>query len=326
MEAPTNTYPNEVVAPAPVTPPAPPTNKPSKKVIISIGLIIVVVLVLLTALLHPGIRSWIMSFTGVPLESRTVLLKGMNEEGAAMIYELKGGEVVPAEFPSGLVVASERAGIVAGISGTDVVIAKGSGNEVIFTDPEYKEGVAVSPAGDKIAFASMTPGATGVGVSRWYVKVVDLATREVNIVGQGYGPQFVLRDGKTYLLYTAENGIALADMSVGDSVVTPLTIEGSESYAVRVSDDGAYLAIRDALIGQYFLYKVDKIEEGVVRFSSLRQLPEGTVSAAFREGMIYGVSMGETGQELLVYPSIEASEPEMRIALPSSSGAYELLP
>ena len=330
MEAPTNTYPDSSAGPgAPVTPPpmmAPQKRGLSRKALISIGAIVVVVLALIAALLHPGIRAWLASLTGVSVDERSAMLVGASEDGARMFYELSNNAIVPVEVPVGLSVVTKRSGVTAGLKGSDLVTLSGNDAQTVFADPEFKETVTVSPDGAWIAFSSMTPGATDGGVGRWYVKQVNLATKEVQIIGMGYAPQYVLRDGKTYLLYTAPEGIGLADLAAGTTEITPVTIGDSEDYAVLVSEDGKYLAIRDALVNQYFVYEIAGVKNGKLSFSVVRGLPTEIVSVAFRGSALYAVSQTDAGQELLVYATADAAEPSARHALPTSPVAYELLP
>lgn len=329
MEAPTNTYPDSMgggsQTPPPAVPP-PSSSGPSKKTLISIGAVVVVVLVLVAALLHPGIRAWISSLTGMSLSERAVLVKGTSDDGSVALYALKNGAVVPAEFPEGLSLVSDRGGMKAGLMGTDIVLIKGKKTDPRIVDPEYKEGLTVSPDGMWVAFASMVPGTAESGISRWYVKNANLETGEIRIVGTGYAPQYVLRDGKSYLLYTTTEGIAVADTSTGDVITTFATVGNTEADAVLASEDGKYLVIRDTVLGNYSLFAFEGVKENRISFSALRALPAEIVSVAFRGGTMYAVSKSEAGQELLVYASAEAAEPEKRIALPASGTSYEVLP
>ncbi len=309
-------------APAPQNPKAP---MPSRNLIIT-GAVVVIIIALIAVLLHPAVRSWLSSLFGVSLEERSVLVEGMNEDGTSVFLSLKGDDVKTLTLPSGLSEYSERNGVYAGIVGTtDVSSVRGSTAESLYVDGEYKDAVAVSPDGSSIAFASMLPGVAGSVVETSYVKKLNVNDRTVDIMGVGYAPQYFLRDGKTYLLYTSPEGISVADISAGTVSLTPITVEGSKDYAVVVSDDGSYLAIRDALIGKFFVYKVSSVEGGL-KFSSLRELPDGVESVAFRFGKLYAVShVGDT-QEILEYAAPDAAEPTTRHALPASVTSYKLLP
>lgn len=324
MEAPINTYPGS--QPTPV-PPAPAPKAPMSKQAMALVAVVVIILAVVAAVfLNPGIRAWFSSLFGVSLENRSVLVRGMTEDGMAALYEIKGEEVVPVSPPEDLESASSRAGVTAGVSGTDLVIMRGNKRDVLFSDPEHKGSVAVSPDGSAVAYASMIPGSVEEGVARWYVKQVDVTSRQVSILGIGYAPQYVLRDGKTYVFYTTPDGITLVDVSTGEELKNPVMVEGPERYAAIASDDGAYLSIRDALVGQYSVYRVDGTKADHLSFSALRQLPKEVVSTVFRAGKLYTVSTTEAGQEILVYASPDAAEPSLHIALPPSSAPYELLP
>lgn len=323
MEAPNNTPVSSVPpAPAPVTPKAP----LSRRTAITLGVVVVIIVALIAVLLQPAVRSWFSSLFGVSLEERSVLLEGMTDEGTHTFLKLSGDAVQPFSLPATLSDYSERNGVRVGINGTtDIVKVEGSAAETLYTDGEYKSAVAVSPDGTMVAFASMVPGATGPDIGRWYVKLLSMSDKSLTIVGVGYAPQFMLRDGKSYLLFTSPDGIAVFDPSVGTISITPITVEGSTDYTVAVSDDGSYLAIRDALIGQYFVYRVTSLTDRL-GFSSVRALPQGTVSATFRYGKMYAVTQGENGQELLVFETPDAAEAASRYQLPPAVPPYKLLP
>lgn len=326
MEAPINTYPN--TQPNSVPPPAPPPQAPMPKrtLFILIGALVIVAAVV-AVFLNPGIRAWFSSFFGVSLEERIVLVKGMTEEGAATFYEFNDGKFNTVTLPEGVSLYSERAGVRAGaVGGTDISLIRGKSITSLYSDGEQKEAIAVSPDGTHVAFSSLVPGQSGEGIARWYVKSADVNSKELSIVGQGYGAQFFTLDGKTYILYTSTEGIAVADLASGDVTVTPITVQGSEEYAVVVSDNGKYLAIRDALIGQYFVYSVTRIEEGKLKLSSLHGFPEGVTSVIFKNDKLYAVQTVDAAQQLLVYATPDATEAESTVALPPSSNTYTLLP
>ncbi len=326
MEAPnmnSGSVPNVVPpAPAPQSPQAP---MPSRTLIIT-GAVVVIIIVLIAVLLNPAVRSWLSSLFGVSLEDRSVLVEGMNEDGSSVFLALKGDDIKPLALPAGLSEYSERNGVQVGIVGTtDIATVRGSTATTVYTDGEYKDTLAASPDGASVAFASVMPGVTGSVVEASFVKKVNVGDKSVDIMGVGYAPQYFLRDGKTYLLFTSPEGISVADIAAGTISLSPITVEGSKDYAVIVSDDGSYLAIRDALIGKFFIYKVSSVEGGL-KFSSLRELPDGVVSVAFRFGKLYAVSHVADAQELLEYATPDAAEPVTRHALPASVTSYKLLP
>ncbi len=315
---------SNVVPPAPA-PQGPKAPMPSRNLIIT-GAVVVIIIALIAVLLHPAVRSWLSSLFGVSLEERSVLVEGMNEDGTSSFLSLKGNEAKPISLPAGLTEYSERNGVRVGIVGTsDVAMIRGTQSESLYKDGEYKDTVAASPDGASIAFAAMLPGVSGSVVSASYVKKLNVSDGSVDIMGVGYAPQYFLRDGKTYLLFTSPEGISVADVADGTISVTPITVEGSKEYAVIVSDDGSYLAIRDALIGKFFIYKVASVTGGL-SFSSLRELPDGVQSVAFRFGKLYAVSHVGGAQEILEYDAPDASEPSARHALPASVTSYKLLP
>ncbi len=167
--------------------------------------------------------------------------------------------------------------------GAQEVVLLSDGGRALTSDGLRKAALAVSADGTKVAYAALTGDATNSNfVAEWTVRIVDVASGASMDLGAGFGPEFFVRDGVSYLLYTTPTQLTVFNINqnVATSVnfFTPSTVD----YTGRISADGMYFASRTAITGKFDLYSVERIE------GLLELAPLGTIQTQLADGQWVG--------------------------------------
>jgi hypothetical protein len=105
--------------------------------------------------------------------------------------------------------------------------------------------------------ASLEPGS--INLSPWRVRLMTLADGTDVDLGPGFNPQFFVRDGKIWLVYTSQGGVTVFDIAERKGYTTPFTFVDRLDFSAEVSPDGLYIALRDAATGDFSLYAIDNL-------------------------------------------------------------------
>lgn len=144
----------------------------------------------------------------------------------------------------------------------DVVVLS-DGGRVLTTDGAGKAALAVSPDGSEVAYAVVTGAPAGtlfdIKTALWSVRTTNLETGESWTIGEGFGPQYFERDGKTYLLFTSSRGVVIADLEARTTQTTLMVTPGVVDYSARISADGMHLAMENGVTKKTDLYAVTSV-------------------------------------------------------------------
>lgn len=136
-----------------------------------------------------------------------------------------------------------------------------------------KSSVTIAPDGRTVAYAELIQADEGAAFAsmdayfdpdRWVIKTVDVGTGAVTTQGVGYAPRLFTYQGAPYVLFT--NGIGIRIMSLGetgDRVDVVHVFSTSGRQPAEISDDGSHLALFDASIGTYRIFRVTGIGQTV---------------------------------------------------------------
>lgn len=229
-----------------------------------------------------------------------------------------------ASFPaSGSISSYASAGRVqVAVVGQSVMLAEGKATKTLFTSEGDLAGVAVSSDGKNVAIAEHLKGLDPRLLSSWTVHVIDGSGKEL-VKTAGYAPHFFTLKGKSYLLVTAPKGITIVDVAAGTSSTESVLDSTSVARTASISPDGAYLAIPDAQPTSYSLYGLTSLTP--IRFVPLWTLDTSLVSVAWHNGVLYGVSSGDTPQ-VRAFHTVGSAAGITLFTLPSNSVSYRITP
>lgn len=166
------------------------------------------------------------------------------------------------------------------------------------SDGGGKASVSVSPDGTMVAYAALTNAPSDTyftaQLSAWSIKVLDVKTGEVTLMGTGFGPEFFTNNGKLMLLFTGPTGITVADVALKTSQTTFFLNPGVIDYAAHISRDGKYVAIPNGLTKNYELFSVTHIE-APIGLNPLGHIQQTLVHGAFNGDTFYGVEREPSG-------------------------------
>lgn len=154
-----------------------------------------------------------------------------------------------------------EAAIITGADGAQHVWLLGSEPKQISQSAGGKASLAVSPDGTLVAYAARAGGEAEFesSLSAWTMHVIDLATGTDVELNAGFDPHFFTRDGSTYLLYTSPEGVEVTERATDGayrSFLTPFEFADSVNFAVKVSEDGAHIAVKSLASRTYSFFNV----------------------------------------------------------------------
>lgn len=219
------------------------------------------------------------------------------------LYEMVGTTTEPVSFPvSGRVVDYARGGgreVVEAIDDRGTTSAFLLGDEpriLIQATSSYPIGrISLSPDGTMIAFATNLLTATSTDPTIFYTfgawgietLAIDATSTIPRGVGSGYAPRFFVRDGKHYLFYTVNDGVAIVKLPDGLPHTTKLNTANS-MFPAEVSPDGSYLAFFDKTERRYMIAPIESVNP--TKIGNVSFLPANTYLVAFKGNTIFSMS------------------------------------
>jgi len=238
-------------------------------------------------------------------ESITVQSVGSSGARAASIPEVSGALGDYAEA------GNVKAAIVATAEGQEVFLL--SDDIVQLTsDGLQKASLALSADGTMLAYAALTdPREDGfiLSTSRWTVRVVDIASGQSRDLGTGFGPEFFVRDGISYLLYTTPTTLAVFNTQAMKGHQTFFFTPSAIDYTARVSADGSHFAIRAATTGQFVIYSIDSLE-GTLASTPVQTIEPILTDAQWVDGALYGLTESADGMVSVLKTAVGGEAPE----------------
>ncbi|HWH07239.1 MAG TPA: hypothetical protein VNU47_01795 [Candidatus Paceibacterota bacterium] len=294
----------EPVTQPPVTPAAPQSTPTftRTRLIILISVIAVLALIAIAAFVPFGGKSLI-SRIQTQFELRDLRIGDRSYTDAAMrsfgIFDLKADDAgaslgTVGDYARG---GSVEAAIVTA-DGSQQVWLLGSEPRQLTQSSAGKASLAVSPDGALVAYAARSGGEAehATQLSAWTMHVIDTATGADVELNSGFDPHFFTRDGVTYLLYTSPLGVEVAERIADGSFrsfLTPFEFADSADFAVKVTADGSYVALKSVASRTYGFFSV---------YRASSTLPLGLEPAArsaialgdvvFSNGNAYGFANG----------------------------------
>ena len=209
------------------------------------------------------------------------------------------------ELPGTLSDYARAKGVEVGIvnltdTGAQEVVLIDSDMSVLTGSGSAKASLAVSPDGSLVAYAARTSGAPEFSplLSAWTVRILDRETGSDTELGTGFGPQFFMREGVPYLLFTTPEGVQVVDVSTNEyrAFTTPFDVDDRIEFAVRVAPNGSHLAMRDRVTQQFSLYEIYRVAANLpLGIEPTGADLVGLLDVAFAGGSVYGVDSYDGG-------------------------------
>lgn len=238
---------NEPIATPAYTRPTAPAPKTGKVLLISAIAILV---------LAAGAAGYIYFSSANDVASRGMrYLAGSFEERA--LYELNWrGDAKEVSLPvAGRVIDYARSGnveaaILLSDAGQQVYLFAADAPRVLVPGEGIRSSLSVSPDGMRIAYAERVTEDTDAtplafyDPASWEVHVVRVDSGENSVLGTGYAPQFFVRDGTPYVLYTTNTGVSVRNLSTNTEQVLTLDLVDSRGlFPALISEDGQRIAL-----------------------------------------------------------------------------------
>ena len=157
---------------------------------------------------------------------------------------------------------SIKAAIITNNDVDEVYLLSGSQKQLT-SDGTKKAALAVSSDGSTLAYAALTnPREDGfiLSTARWTVRVVDIASGTSRDLGAGFAPEFFVRDGVGYVLYTTPTSLAVFNLLEKNGFETLFFTPSAIDYTARVSENGEFFAIRGSGTAQHSIYRIDSLD------------------------------------------------------------------
>ncbi|MES2135411.1 MAG: hypothetical protein V4449_04180 [Patescibacteria group bacterium] len=175
---------------------------------------------------------------------------------------------------------------------TEDILLMSDNGRTLTTDGEGKVALAVSPDGTMVAYSALTNAPADTfftpQFSAWTIKVINIKTGEMTLMGSGFGPEFFTSNGKLMLMFTDATGITIADMATKTSQTTFFLNPGVIDYSAHISDDGKFIAIPNGLTKHYDLFAVTHLE-APLGIDPLGSVEPVLVHGDFKGSNFYGV-------------------------------------
>ncbi|MDB5190071.1 MAG: hypothetical protein JWN49_397 [Parcubacteria group bacterium] len=275
-----------------------PTPAPAPSKVAFMHYVLAAIVVLVAAALVAGAywftKSSYVAFYGVrylagSFESRTLYQVGFGAQHKVTLPVT--GRIIDYARDGGT-----EAAITVSDTGTEDVYSIKNGKATALTqDGAVKSGLSVSADGSMVAYAVRNAVATSTNPNdfyvahNWTVNMVTVSDMKTQAIGIGYGPQFYVRDGKTYLLITSDANIHLVDVVGNSHQDIPVSFGVNPGFrAATISSDGSYVILPDIGTG-YALYAL-KYSGSLATLAAIGGMPTGTSVAVFDGKEILSIS------------------------------------
>lgn len=269
----------------------------------------------------------------------TVALRGLHvvevgDTGASLqVFGLNGLKNVSVSVPGKVIdyasSATTKAFLVFDTELKSSVVLDGPEPVVLYRATGDLVRLVVSEDGKMVAVAELDPARKDSdfeSIDAWTVHVFDTSGTKI-MSTSGYAPHFFTKEGITFLMVTAPNGITIVNPTAGTSVTEPVLDSTTIARTATVSPNGEYVAIPDVSVESYTLYEVASLAP--IRFVPLWSLKPTLSSVTWDKGTLYGISReAGAGQSSTLYSfktSVE-SEGTVKYVFPSSSAYYRITP
>lgn len=270
------------------------TLTPKNWIALAIGVALLAVLVLGSAFAMKSLTS-------------TYLFEGQYVTGKLMkngIFGLKDKEVaVSGQLSDYAMGGNARVAVVRNAdTGAQDIVLLAPEEKQLTNDGIGKAAVAVSHDGGYIAFSRRADNQVGGDpspqLSRWEVATIRLADGAVQEYGQGFAPQFFMKDGVEYLLFTTRYGVSIANVETAAVKTLTFINSGIIDFAAIVASDGSYFAVPNPVSRAYDIFALTSIAPEV-DYTLHAVAPMSFISGALQDGVLKGVERSADGSARL---------------------------
>lgn len=249
------------------------------------------------------------------------------------VYTIQGSKVrevkarVPGHLEDYIAEKAGKAAIVRTETGAYEVFLLDGDPKQLTNDGMRKAALALSPDGQWIAYAALTdldPNNTEK-ISAWTVYVLNVARGEAAPLISGYAPQFFTRDGATTLFFTSPNGHTLANPGALTTETDPMPGKDDIHSVAVISDDGAYVAMKDPAAMGYVFLEVQQISPNFF-IHPIGNIAYPLTSVAFVGDSLIGLVSTPEGTAVYSYGVDTLAEGEKISTLNPPWPPYYLLP
>lgn len=203
-------------------------------------------------------------------------------------------------------------------TGVTEVQLLGKEQRILASSPAAKAAVAVSHDGSFVAYAARTDGTPGFApaLSSWTVHLVDVSSGSDIELGTGFDPEFFVRDGVPYLLFTSAEGLVVNSLAQRDTFsgfITALELSDTVDHAAKISSDGSYLALKDPATRQHTIYSVYRVAINLPLGIEPNMHPANRYTdIIFADGVAYGIDNSVQGSATVWKIDLSGSTAESR--------------
>lgn len=274
-------------------------TKRTLSIAIALGVVVVILITAAAFIRIDGFTMFERLWTAYELRDVRVVERNYTSVSVSRFGIMGPGSVSFDSLPGTLSDYARAKRVEAGIvtladTGAQEVVLLGSDQRVLTGSGSAKASLAISSDGSLVAYATQTSGAQSFSplLSTWTVHILNLETGSDTELGAGFGPQFFVRDGVTYLLFTTPEGVQVVDTSTSEyqAFTTPFELGDQIEYAIRVAPNGSHLAMRDRVTQQFSLYEIYRVAANLpLGIEPTEADLVGLLDVVFANGYVYGV-------------------------------------
>jgi len=242
------------------------------------------------------------------------------------LYELAGGAL--SEISSGIegsVVSRSRRfsplnATVSAIAppnslGAVLVLENQEGTRRLDDASSMKDTVALSKDNALVAYAELDVPSGSIlyseNVVDWRVRVLNTVTGDIQDLGVGYAPHFILTE-PAIIAFSSSEGIVAVTLESEERVVVPAFPALSTARSARFSPDGNYFAAYNTLTDYWSLFQVD--EPLSLSMSAVGEVQSAFDLIALSDEHFYGIYRDETSGEMTLWRyALSGIAPFMRL-------------
>ncbi len=194
---------------------------------------------------------------------------------------------------------------------------------VLEESPGAKAMVALQRNGTHLAFAERKDetGEFSPFISAWNIRTINLLTGEQKSIGDGVYPQFFLKDGQSFILFTTRTGFSAYNMETGNTATAQFLNPGLANHYGSVSPLGSYLLTLNPVNRGLDLFSIDSISDTTIHITFAQRIDTQESSTALPVSRVleeeegYAVVRNNEGKTSLITFSVPSFEITQKLEL-----------